>query len=137
VVIQIGRFARCLAVIVVITAAAWMSTACSPPTDDRVTVESSDPRVACSQVQGPRASNDAQSAIAHAKSTWAAIHEKDPSNEMTAPAYLAKFEPFSATLKDGVWHVQGTIPAAYHGYVPVMSICHNDEGASAGSITVP
>lgn len=87
-------------------------------------------------MEGPRASKDAVAAIVRAKANWAAIHEKAQNHE-SDPTYLARFEPFSATLKDGVWHVQGTVPAGFHGRVPVMSLCKNDEGASASSISVP
>jgi hypothetical protein len=88
-------------------------------------------------VEGARASRDASAAIAQAKAAWIAIHEKDPTNATSAPDYIARFEPYSATLKDGVWHVQGTIPPGFHGRAPVMSVCKNDEGAAAGSIEIP
>ena len=63
-------------------------------------------------MEGPRASKDAVAAIVRAKANWAAIHEKAQNHE-SDPTYLARFEPFSATLKDGVWHVQGTVPASH------------------------
>jgi hypothetical protein len=129
------RYLVCLGT--VLTMVALGVAACNSSSDDRVSIPSSDPPIACSPAAGARASKDAQAAIAHAKAVWAAIHEKNPTNEMVTPAYLALFEPYSAKLKDGVWHVEGTIPPGFHGYVPLMSVCRNDEGASAGSIKIP
>jgi hypothetical protein len=110
--------------------------ACTPPRNDRVVVPSSDPRVACSLTEGPRSSPDAASAIAHAKDAFASVYEKTHSSE-ASPANLAKFEPFAATLKDGVWHVQGTVPPEYFGPVPVASVCKNDEGATLTWLKMP
>jgi len=110
--------------------------ACTPPRNDSVVVPSSDPLVACSQTEGPRSSRDAASAIAHAKGAFAAAFEKTHSAE-ASPANLAKFEPYTAVLKDGVWHVQGTVPPGYFGPVPVASVCKNDEGASLTWLEVP
>jgi hypothetical protein len=120
-----------------IVAIGWLAVACDSSTRQRVSVPSSDPAVSCTLVEGPNASKDANAAIARAKATWASIHEKVPTNSISAPEFIVRFEPYSATLKDGVWHVQGTIPPGFHGYAPVMSLCKNDEGASAGSIHVP
>jgi len=131
------RWSRGFGATVAMAAAAWIVAGCNSSSKDRTIVSTSDPRVACSAQEGPRGAKDAEDAIAHAKAAWAAIHEKDRNGETTAPAYIARFEPYSATLKDGVWHVQGTVPAGFHGQVPVMSVCRNDEGASAGSIDVP
>lgn len=116
---------------------AALLAACGSSASDRVSVPTSDPPVACSRVEGARASKDAEAAINHAKAAWAAIHQKDPADTRSAPDYIAQFEPYSAVLKDGVWHVQGTTPPQFHGYLPVMSVCRNDEGAAAGSIKVP
>jgi hypothetical protein len=123
--------------LVIVLIATYFTPACNSSHDERAIVPTSEPRVACALAEGPRGSTDAKTAIVHAQATWAAIHEKDPSNETSAPAYIARFEPYTATLRDGVWHVQGTIPPGFQGYVPVMSVCKNDEGASAGSTSVP
>jgi hypothetical protein len=114
---------------------AWLA-ACNSASSERVTVPTSDPRVGCSLAEGAGASKDAEAAVAHAKAAWAAIYDKTR-DETSAAHYLARFEPYSATLQNGVWHVQGTIPPDFHGYAPVMSVCRNDEGAAAGSIKVP
>jgi hypothetical protein len=110
---------------------------CSSPSDDRVIIPTSDPPVACPKNEGPRASKDAGSAIVHAKGAWASMYEKNPSNEMFNPSNSTKLEPYVATLKDGVWHVQGTVGPEYHGYFPVISLCKNDEGMSVTWLTVP
>jgi hypothetical protein len=112
------------------------AVACTPPRNDRVVVPSSDPRVACSQTEGPRSSRDAASAIAHAKGAFASVYEKTHSDE-ASPAHLAKFEPYTAVLTDGVWHVQGTVPPGYFGPVPVASVCKNDEGTSLTWLKMP
>ena len=60
----------------------------------------------------------------------ASVYEKTQHRGVGSPADIAQFEPYNATLKDGVWHVEGTIPSGYHGSVPVTSVCRNDEGAA-------
>jgi hypothetical protein len=119
-----------------IVAACFLAAACSPP-DDRVVVPGSDPQIACSPEEGPRSSKDEESAIARAKAAWASAHEKNPYGGTYSPANMAKFEPYSATLKDGVWRVQGTVPPGYSGYVPITSVCRNNEGAVVSWIKVP
>jgi hypothetical protein len=60
-------------------------------------------------------------AIAAAKSAWESIRDKS-----NLPVYrneeAKRFEPYSATLKDGVWTVRGTIPAGYHGQTLVTTV---------------
>src|SRR5258708_3142771 len=85
------------------------AVACTPPRNDQVVVPSSDPQVGCSRTEGPRPSRDAASAIAHAKGAFASVYEKTHSREASS-ANLAKFESYTAVLKDDVWHVQGTVP---------------------------
>jgi hypothetical protein len=122
--------------IISLVAAALAASACHPSRDDRVFVSSSDPGVACSQTETPRASRDAASAIAHAKGAFASAYEKTHSIN-ASPTNIAKFEPYTAVLKDSVWHVQGTAPTGYYGYIPVASVCQNDEGASVTWLKVP
>lgn len=119
----------------VIAFGVW-AVACTPQSNDRVVVPSSYPPVACSQTEGPRSSRDAASALAHAKGAFAAAYENTHSSE-ASPANLAKFEPYTAVLKEGVWHVQGTVPPAYFGPVPVASVCKNDEGVSLTWLKMP
>ena len=112
-------------------------TACSSPSDERASIATSDPPVACPPIEGPRASKDAASAIVRAKGAWSSTYEKNPSDEMFNPSNSAKLEPYTATLKDGVWHIEGTVRPGYHGYVPVISLCKNDEGMTVAWHRVP
>jgi hypothetical protein len=111
--------------------------ACNSSVDERVAVPTSQPRVACTSQEGPRAARDAETAIAHAKGVMASVHEKNPSSSIGSPVDIARFEPYRATLKDGVWHVEGTVPPGYRGKVPIISVCKNDEGATAEWVDVP
>jgi hypothetical protein len=120
----------------IVIAAASVASACHSSRIDRVFVASSDPGVACPQTETPRSSNDAASAIARAKGAFASAYEKTHSINAN-PAHLAQFEPYTAVLKDGVWHIQGTAPAGYDGYIPVASVCQHDEGASVTWLRVP
>jgi hypothetical protein len=112
-------------------------TACSSSSDERVNVASADPPVDCPRMEGPRASKDAASAIVRAKGGWSSAHEKHPNDKMFDPSNAAKLEPYTATLKGGVWHVEGTVRPEYHGYVPVISLCENDEGMTVAWHKVP
>ena len=111
--------------------------ACNSSIDERKVVSTSDPRIACSLVEGPRSSSSSLKAIEHAKDAWAATFEKSPHSDLYSPTNMARFEPYWATLKDGVWHVEGTIPPGYHGYAPKTSVCRNDEGVSTEWLSVP
>ena len=46
------------------------------------------------------------------------------------------FEPYTATLKDGIWTVKGTIPPGYHGYTLVTSVRAADGSANAGFVEI-
>jgi hypothetical protein len=130
--VGIGRIGAAIAAFIV---SFLGETACSPPAE-RFNVASADPPVACPRMERPRASKDAASAIARAKGAWASTYEKNRI-EAFNPSNSRKLEPYTATLKDGVWHVEGTIPSGYHGYVPVISLCKNDEGMTAAWHKVP
>jgi hypothetical protein len=119
------------AIIAAFPVIALLANACHSASEDRAIVPTSDPPVACPAVAGPRASKDAESAIAHAKGVLASGYEKRAKSGDGSPADIARFEPYIATLKDGVWHVEGTVPPEYHGRVPIVSLCRNDEGATA------
>ena len=66
-----------------------------------------------------------EAAIAVAKAAWPTIYEKTH-----YPAYsgkeTARFEPYTATLVDGVWIVKGTIPAGYRGPTLVTKVRVSD-----------
>jgi predicted small lipoprotein YifL len=68
-----------------------------------------------------------EAAITTAKQAWQSIHDKHP-----LPQYdqkeTSRFEPYTATLQDGVWTVKGTIPPEYHGTALVTTV-RKDTGA--------
>jgi hypothetical protein len=70
----------------------------------------------------------AHQAIARARAAWREVVEKrSPAPTPTfAEENLARFEPFTATLSDGIWEVRGTIPPGYRGYVPEASVRQGD-----------
>jgi hypothetical protein len=109
---------------------------CERSSGAREIVLSSNPRVACSVVETETASTDAAAAIKRARGVLASAYERKQLGDVYDPSNIAKFEPYHAALKDGVWHVQGTIPSGYHGYAPVVSVCRNDEGAAIDWIVV-
>jgi hypothetical protein len=115
---------------------AMVLVGCGRSSDDRVPVPTSDPQIACTSVEGPGASRAAEAAIASARAAWTSIHEKTSSSDVYSPANMAKFEPYTATLNDGVWQVRGTVPPGYLGFVPITSVCKNDEGVSTAWIEV-
>jgi hypothetical protein len=131
--VGIGRLGAAIAAFIV---SVLGEAACSPPAE-RFNVASADPPVACPRMEGPRASKDAASAIARAKGAWSSTYQKRPNEKMFEPSNAAKLEPYTATLKDGVWHVEGTVRPEYHGYVPVISLCRNDEGMTVAWHKVP
>lgn len=125
-----SRLLSSMGTLTVVLVVLHITAACHSPPDDRVTVPTSEPRIGCSPVEGPRSSKDAERAIEQAKGAITSIYEKRSRSGEGSPADIARFEPYRATLKDGVWHVEGTIPAAYHGFIPIISVCRNDEGAA-------
>jgi hypothetical protein len=76
-----------------------------------------------------------QAAVAIAKSSWSSIYDK-----IRSPAYskadTARFEPYTATLKDGIWTVQGTIPPGYRGETLVTTVRAVDGFASIAVVDV-
>lgn len=113
-----------------------LTASCARPEDDRFQAPSSDPAVACSQ-EGQALIRTPASAVKRAKMAWSSLYDKNPGARVFAPENIAKFEPYVAVLKDGVWNVRGTSPHGVHGYIPVASLCANDEGATLSSTEVP
>jgi hypothetical protein len=79
--------------------------------------------------------NDAR-AIAEAKSGFASVYSKTR-YESFAPATVARFEPYTATLTNGEWYIRGTIPVGYRGIVPEAKVRASDgftrvEGVEVG-----
>ena len=77
--------------------------------EDSVLVPDADPPVTRRAGASPKVTSDTAAASAGAKAALAAVHEKSQ-QPGDSPANLARFEPYTAELKDGVWHVQGTAP---------------------------
>ena len=117
--------------------AAAAVSSCGNGSYGRDIVESSEPRVACARTDTSRGAKNEREAVQAARSVLASFHEKNPSDTRYNPSNLAQFEPYSASLKDGVWHVNGRIPVGFSGYAPVVSVCRNDEGAASEWVRVP
>jgi len=84
----------------------------------------------------PKPVTTAEAAIAKAKSGFASVYYKTR-YENFAPATVARFEPYTATLTNGEWYVRGTIPSGYRGGVPGAKVRASDaftriEGVQVG-----
>lgn len=89
----------------------------------------------CSSASNDAPVTTADAAILSAKQAWQSIYEKKRS-----PAYgkesAARFEPYTATLKDGVWHVRGTVPLGYHGETLETTVRQSDGSVSVTVVKV-
>jgi hypothetical protein len=76
-----------------------------------------------------------QAAVAIAKNSWRSAYDK-----VRSPAYskeeTARFEPYTATLKDGIWTVKGTIPPGYRGETLVTTVRAADGFAAIAAVEV-
>ena len=70
---------------------------------------------ACSSSASDGAVNTSEQAVAHAKTAWASVGEKANWHAVYSKENTAKFEPYTATLENGVWVVRGTVPTGYRG----------------------
>lgn len=75
-------------------------------------------------------------AIAKAKEAWASIHDKASWQSAYSKENTAKLEPYTATLKDGVWLVRGTIPPGYKGEALETTVRQSDGAASVTVVQV-
>jgi hypothetical protein len=92
---------------------------------------------ACSSASNnpaPVASADA--AILSARQAWQSIAEKKGSSSVYSKESAAKFEPYTATLKDGVWHVRGTVPPGYRGETLDTTVRQSDGSVSVTVVKV-
>jgi hypothetical protein len=71
---------------------------------------------ACSSASNDTPVTSADVAILSARHAWQSVYEKSRSPVYSKES-AAKFEPYTATLENGVWHVRGNIPAGYQGEV--------------------
>ena len=60
---------------------------------------------------------DEKTAVAIAVAVWSPVYGEEK---------IQKERPFKAVLKDGVWLVEGTLPAEYNGGVAVAEISKAD-----------
>jgi hypothetical protein len=90
---------------------------------------------ACSSASNDAPVTTADAAISSAKQAWQSIYEKK-----TSPAYskesAARFEPYTATFKDGVWHVRGSVPPGYQGETLVTTVRRSDGSVSVTVVKV-
>ena len=77
----------------------------------------------------------AEEAIAKARDAWGSIYDKT-GHAIYSEESTAQFEPYTATLENGVWTVRGTIPAGYSGNTLVTTICQSDGAAHAQGVRI-
>jgi hypothetical protein len=86
---------------------------------------------ACSSSSGDKAPvTTPEAAVEKAKQAWASIHEKASWQSAYSKENTAKFEPYTATLQDGIWVVRGTIPPGYQGEVLETTVRQSDGDVS-------
>jgi hypothetical protein len=80
---------------------------------------------------GQVAVTTAAAAILTARQSWESLYEKlHGRNAVYGKQATAKFEPYTATLKEDVWLVRGTIPPGFQGETIETTICQSDGSAS-------
>jgi hypothetical protein len=65
-------------------------------------------------------------AVAAAKAAWQSVYSKARWHSEFSPEHVAEDEPYVAVLKNGVWHVYGTLPHDAIGGTPEARICQSD-----------
>jgi len=89
---------------------------------------------ACSSSASDGPVNTAEEAVARAKTAWLSVSEKASWHVAYSKENTAKFEPYTATLENGVWVVRGTVPSGYRGEMPVARVRQNDGQVSVGAV---
>ena len=79
----------------------------------------------------PVAVSTPEGAVSAAKDAWESISSKATSAESFKRESVTRFEPYTATLRDGVWYVVGTIPVGYRGRMPKALVCESDGSVEA------
>ena len=77
-----------------------------------------------------------KAAVSKAREAWASIHEKGSLQSAYSRENTAKLEPYTATLKDGMWLVCGTIPPGYKGEVLETTVRQSDGNVSVTVIQI-
>ena len=73
-------------------------------------------------------------ALAMAHKAWASVFSKTASETYSADN-VRRFEPYTATLDDGVWIVRGHVTDGVHGVAPDAHITQADGIVSVGGET--
>ena len=76
-----------------------------------------------------------EAAVASARISWESVYDKTH-YPVFSKAETAKLEPYTATLKEGVWTVRGTIPPGYRGYTLVTTVRVSDGTGKVDAIEV-
>jgi len=58
--------------------------------------------------RSPHSVSTPAAAVAVAKASWASVYAKTP-HDVFGPTNVARFEPYTAELRDGTWFVSGTM----------------------------
>ena len=90
---------------------------------------------ACSLASNDAPVTTADAAILSANQAWQSICDKTESLAYSKQN-AAKFEPYTATLKDGVWHVRGTVMPGYHGEALETTVRQSDGSVSVTVVKV-
>jgi hypothetical protein len=69
-----------------------------------------------------------EQAIAAAKRAWLSVYSKASWHAIYGPEGVTSFEPYSAYLDEGIWHVSGSARNGKRG--PVASVCASNGAAS-------
>jgi hypothetical protein len=85
---------------------------------------------ACSSSASDGPVKTAEEAVARAKTAWASVGEKASWHAVYSKESTAKFEPYTATLENGVWVVRGTVPSGYQGEMLETRVRQSDGEAS-------
>jgi hypothetical protein len=87
-------------------------------------------RSVCGVGSQTAAISSVDAAIAAAKKAWSAVYEKARWQKVFSPENVAAAEPYSASLKNGIWVVSGKQrPGATS---PTAQVCASDGATSVG-----
>jgi len=91
---------------------------------------------ACPVSNGTVSIRTATDAVASARSAWQAIYRKTPKNADLSGESTARFEPYTATLKDGSWLVRGSVHSGYQGNVVESRVCASDGSVAVAVVAI-
>jgi hypothetical protein len=76
-----------------------------------------------------------EAAVAAAKNAWSGVYDKTQRPQYSSKE-TEKFEPYSATLDDGIWTVKGTIPLGFRGETLVTTVRAKDASATVTVLAI-